>query len=94
MVLEHLFPENWLEKKARYAFLLGICYSVVGILFAKLLFPEDPALVSVAFTSLLLLPELYKMFAIEEQKEKKEVNNILYSLQGPVTAPRLSVAAL
>lgn len=72
MVLEHLFPEDWLEHKGMYAFLLGVVYSVVGILVAKILFPGDPALIAVAFTSLLLLPELYKIFDIEERKESVE----------------------
>ncbi len=72
MVLEHIFPENWLEKKGRYAFLLGVIYSVIGILISSILFPGDPALVAVAFTSLLLLPELYKIFSIEERRESME----------------------
>ncbi len=72
MVLEHIFPENWLEKKAGYAFILGAIYSIIGILIASVLFPGDPALVAVAFTSLLLLPELYKLFSIEERKERVE----------------------
>lgn len=72
MVLEHIFPEDWLEKKGRYAFLLGVMYSIVGLVIAWWLFPGDPALVAVAFTSLLLLPELYKIFSIEERKESLE----------------------
>ncbi len=72
MVLEHIFPEDWLEKKGRYAFLLGIIYSIIGILISSILFPGDPALVAVAFTSLLLLPELYKIFSIEERQESME----------------------
>jgi hypothetical protein len=72
VVLEHIFPEDWLEHKGRYAFLLGVIYSVIGILIASVLFPGDPALVAVAFTSLLLLPELYKIFSIEERQEAME----------------------
>ena len=72
MVLEHIFPEDWLEKKGRYAFLLGVIYSFIAIIIAKFLFPGDPALVAVAFTSLLLLPELYKIFSIEERRESVE----------------------
>ena len=72
MVLEHIFPEDWLEHKGRYAFLLGAMYSVVAVLIAAWLFPSDPALVAVAFTSLFLLPELYKIFSIEERKESME----------------------
>ena len=72
MVLEHLFPEDWLEQKGRYAFILGVGYSVIAILIASILFPSDPALVAVAFTSMLLLPELYKIFSIEERQESME----------------------
>ena len=69
MVLEHLFPEDWLERKSRFAFLLGTSYSAVGLLIAATLFPSDPALVALAFTALLLLPELDKIFSIEERQE-------------------------
>lgn len=72
MVLEHLFPEDWLEQKTKYAFLLGAGYSVIGISIAKLLFPTDPALVAVAFTSLIMLPELYKLFSIEQRQLREE----------------------
>ena len=80
MVLEQIFPENWLETKGRYAFILGIVYSVVGILLAKFLFRGDPALVAVGFTSLLLLPELYKLFSIEERKESLQTKVSIRSL--------------
>ena len=80
MVLEHIFPEDWLENKGRYAFLLGVIYSVIGILIASVLFPGDPALVAVAFTSLLLLPELYKIFSMEERQESLEKKVTLSAL--------------
>lgn len=80
MVLEHIFPEDWLEKKGRYAFLLGAVYSIVGILIASVLFRGDPALPAVAFTSILLLPELYKIFSIEERKESIEQKVFLRDL--------------
>lgn len=80
MVLEHIFPEDWLERKGIYAFLLGIGYSIVGIVIASILFPGDPALVAVAFTSMLLLPELYKIFSIEERQESIEQRVSMKSL--------------
>lgn len=80
MVLEHIFPEDWLERKGRYAFILGVIYSIIGILIASVLFPGDPALVAVAFTSLLLLPELYKIFSIEERRESVEQHISIRSL--------------
>jgi len=68
MVLERIFPASWLEEKEGFAFVLGISYSIVSILLAKFLFPKDPALVAVAFTAILLLPELYKIFSVEEHE--------------------------
>lgn len=72
MVLEHIFPEDWLERKGRYAFILGVIYAVIGVLVARVLFPSDPALVGVAFTSMLLLPELYDIFSIGQRKQSME----------------------
>lgn len=80
MVLEHIFPVNWLESKGRYAFILGGIYSIIGILLSSILFPGDPALVAVAFTSLLLLPELYKIFSMEERQESLEQKVTLRAL--------------
>lgn len=80
MVLEHIFPEDWLEKKGTFSFILGAGYSLIGILLARVLFPGDPALVAVAFTSLLLLPELYKIFSIEERRESLETGISLRAL--------------
>lgn len=72
MVLEHIVPEEWLERKSYFALLIGAGYSIIGIVLAGILFPADPALPAVAFTSLLLLPELYHMFSIEERQQVRE----------------------
>ncbi len=80
MVLEHIFPEDWLEHKGRYAFLLGVVYSIIALLISSILFPGDPALVAVAFTAMLLLPEMYKIFSIEERQEALEKKVGLRSL--------------
>lgn len=72
MVLEHLFPDSWLEKKFGFAFLLGAFYSLVGIFVARLLFGANSGIASVIFTSLLLIPSLRKLFVREERKEEKE----------------------
>ncbi len=80
MVLEHIFPEDWLEHKGRYAFLLGVVYSIIALLISSILFPGDPALVAVAFTAMLLLPEMYKIFSIEERQEAVEKKVGLRSL--------------
>ncbi len=80
MVLEHIFPEDWLENKGRYAFILGVIYTIIGLVVGSILFPGDPALPAVAITSMLLLPELYKIFSIEERKESVEKKVGLRSL--------------
>ncbi len=80
MVLEHLFPEDWLERRGSFAFLLGIIYAIVGVLIASVLFPKDPALVGVALTSMLLLPEMYKIFSFEERKQSLEEKTTFLSL--------------
>ena len=72
MVLEHLFPEDWLEKKVRYAFLLAIIYSTVSIIVARMLFSANSGLVAIVFVSILLIPYLDKLFYKEEIKELHE----------------------
>ena len=71
-MLEQLYKASWVESKARFAFLLGFSYSVIGITSALMLFPQDPGLASVAFTALLLLPSLNKMLSIEEEQVAEE----------------------
>lgn len=72
MVLEHLFPENWLEKKVIYAFIIAVIYSILGIAAARVLFGANSGIVSVIFTSLFILPYLQKLFKREEKDEEKQ----------------------
>ena len=68
-MLEQLYGLNLLEKHPIYAFLLGLGYSIVGIGAAVVLFPDDPALVAVAFTSIIMLPTLRKLLFQASQLE-------------------------
>jgi len=72
MVLEQLYPLKLIEKNPFYALLLGICYSVIAIGASILLFPEDPAIVAVAFTALIILPTLSILLKQEEGIESKK----------------------
>lgn len=72
MVLEKLFPENWVEKKLRYSFLIAVVYSSICILSSVLLFGKNSGLISVFLTALLILPLLENLLAKEEKKEEKE----------------------
>lgn len=72
MVLEHLFPESWLDKKFGVSFFLGLGFTVIGILLARLLFGANSGIVSVIFISILLIPSLRKLFVRGEKKEERE----------------------
>lgn len=71
-MLEYFFPAAWVERRSWFAFLIGVAYTVIGIFSAMLIFPADTALASIAFTSLLLLPTLNKMFKIESRQAARE----------------------
>jgi len=72
VVLENLFPENWLERKHGYAFLLACSYTLLSLLIARFIFPKSSGIVSVVFITLLLMPYMEKLIAKEEKKEEKE----------------------
>jgi len=72
MVLEQLYSARWIEQKARYAFLMGLSYSVIGIGSAIMLFRNNPGLAAIAFTSLLILPSLNKLLLIEQVQASRE----------------------
>lgn len=72
MVLEQLFKPDWIEKKPRHAFLLGFIYSIVGAISAKLVFGANPGMMTVAFTSILLLPSLNTLLTIEENQARSK----------------------
>ena len=71
-MLEQLFPASWIEKKAWFAFVLGVCYAVLGIGSALLLFPKQPGLAAVAFTSIRSLPSLNSLLTIETKQAARE----------------------
>ncbi len=72
MVFEQLFAARWLERRPSITFILGFIYSELGILSALLVFPDSSGLMSIAFTSLLLLPTLNQLLSIEENQGGEE----------------------
>lgn len=72
MVFEQIFKERWIEKKPRHAFLLGVVYSAIGLLSSWFIFKSSFGLMSIAFTSILLIPSLNKLLAHEENVEIRE----------------------
>ena len=78
MVLEQIYSSRWIERKSRYAFLMGLSYSIIGIASAMVLFPGDPGLAAIAFTSLLILPSLNILLSVEENEAaRKEKFNLI-----------------
>ncbi|MEM4259638.1 MAG: stage II sporulation protein M [Candidatus Woesearchaeota archaeon] len=72
MVFEQLFSADWIEKKPLFAFIIGISYSLLGIMSALIIFPNDIGIASLAFTSLLILPSLNQLLTLEENVEIRE----------------------
>ena len=71
-MFEQLFSAKWMSKKPYYAFLLGLGYSVFGIFSAIVVFPEDVGLMSIAFTSLLVVLSLNNLLSMGENREIRE----------------------
>ncbi len=72
MVFEQLIKMKWLEKRPNFAFLLGFFYSLIALISAKLIFPNNVGIMSVAFASILLIPSLNQLLLIEENQEIRE----------------------
>ncbi len=68
MVFEQIIKERWIKRK-EHAFFLAFFYSLLAIISAKLIFPKSIGLMSIAFTSMLLIPSLNALLAIEENEE-------------------------
>lgn len=71
MVIEQIFRPKWVEKK-EHAFFLGLIYSIIGLISAKLIFPASVGIMSIAFTSILLIPSLNSLLKLEENIEIRE----------------------
>lgn len=71
MVLEQLYPIEFLKEKPRYALLLSFAFTVFATFFGMMIFPQDPALVIVAMASTLLIPSLYQFTVFEERLERE-----------------------
>lgn len=64
-MLENIYSFELIREKPYIAFFLGIIYTIVGIAFGVALHPKDPAIISVAFIGLLLIPTITKLLKKE-----------------------------
>ena len=74
MVFEQLYSAEYLKKKPRYGFLLGIGYTILGLFLALMIFRDNPALIAIGITSLFLIPCLYQLSTSAEITERKLPN--------------------
>jgi uncharacterized membrane protein SpoIIM required for sporulation len=72
MVLEQLYKTRFLKKKPKYAYLMGVIYSLIGFISATIIFGSSVGLMSIAFTSILLIPALNRLLQEEENAEIRE----------------------
>jgi uncharacterized membrane protein SpoIIM required for sporulation len=70
-MLENILKPDWLEKKPRFAFVIGFVYALIGIVAAYIIFPKSQGIASIAFISMLLIPSLNKVLAIEEKQDSQ-----------------------
>ncbi len=71
MVFEQLFQLRWIERR-EHAVFLGFIYTIIGLVSARLIFPSNAGLMSVAFTSILLIPPLNLLLSKGENVEIRE----------------------
>jgi len=70
-MLENILKPDWLERQPNRAFVIGIIYSIIGIISAYIIFPKSQGIASIAFLSLLLVISLNKILSIEEIQDSK-----------------------
>lgn len=78
-MLERLYTIEWLSSKAYFGFFMGVAYTILGLFASLIIFPNDPGLVAIGFTSLLILPTLNLI--LEDEEEKTESKSISDSLK-------------
>lgn len=70
MVLEYIFKGSEVERHPYDMFIFGILLSMVGVILAQLLLPENAALLLVAIITIGAIPLAQRVLGIEEKKER------------------------
>ncbi len=71
MVFEKLYSADYLTQRPYMGFLLGVGYTILGLFIAITIFPNDPAMIAIGITALLLLPSLSQLTTGQEITERK-----------------------
>lgn len=90
MVFDKLYSYDFLLKRPSFSFLLGIGYTVLGLFLALMVFRDDPALIAIGITSLLLIPTLYRINSSAEEVEI-EKNSFLEVLKASFPVVKIYV---
>lgn len=72
MEYEKLFSSVWLRKNPLNIFMLGFIFSELGIITSIILFRDNVSMMSIAFTSLMLIQPLSRMLTREANLEFRE----------------------
>lgn len=90
MVFERLYSAEFLHDRPYFGFLLGIGYTILGLFIAIMIFPNDPALIAVGITSLLLMPSLAQLSDSQEIDPRKVPTFLSYL---KISVPHIKVYA-
>lgn len=90
MVFERLYSAEFLHDRPYFGFLLGIGYTILGLFIAIMIFPNDPALIAVGITSLLLMPSLAQLSDSQEIVGRKSTSFLGFL---KITVPHAKVYA-
>ncbi len=69
MVLESILNPKNAEDKPLHVFIISFLYSIVAVVFAHQLFPQQSSILAVALITILFVPFFQKLFSIEERIE-------------------------
>ncbi len=71
MVLEEIKPE-YVERRPYYAFLFGFAYVIIAYLTSFVFFPTTISVAILFLITLLLVPTVIRLMAIEERRERSD----------------------
>ncbi|MBD3249629.1 hypothetical protein GF336_06305 [Candidatus Woesearchaeota archaeon] len=72
MVFEQFLESENVKKHSAFVFLLGVFYVFVGYIVSAYFFKDDVSIAMLFTTTLLLVPSIYVLLAIEEKMESRQ----------------------
>ena len=75
MVLEQIYKSGLIRNKPCILFFLSIVYTIIGLGISVMFFPNNPTLVSVTLTTIMLLPLFSKLSHYIEVEEDKPIKH-------------------